>query len=99
MKINYKSSLLDILLISLVILIGVSCQALAETQSPATNTVPNAAPAVNALAPAPTTSNALTNSVPLAVTDFSTAIRNVAQMDKPAVVQITNEQVQLDQFN
>ena len=31
--------------------------------------------------------------------DFSTAIRWVAQEVKPAVVQITNEQVQVDQFN
>ncbi|HEX5692981.1 MAG TPA: trypsin-like peptidase domain-containing protein [Roseiflexaceae bacterium] len=31
--------------------------------------------------------------------DFSTEIRAVAQEAKPAVVQITNEQVQLDQYN
>lgn len=31
--------------------------------------------------------------------DFASAVRNVATMVKPAVVQITNQQVQLDQFN
>jgi S1-C subfamily serine protease len=31
--------------------------------------------------------------------DFSTVIRDVAQQVRPAVVQITNEQVQIDQFN
>ncbi len=33
------------------------------------------------------------------VTDFSMAVREVAQAVRPAVVQITNEQVQADQFN
>jgi len=36
---------------------------------------------------------------PLAADDFSAAVRLVAQKVKPAVVQITNEQVQVDQFN
>ncbi len=31
--------------------------------------------------------------------DFSTAVRQVAQVVRPAVVQITNEQVQVDQYN
>jgi serine protease Do len=31
--------------------------------------------------------------------DFSAAVRQVAQQVRPAVVQITNEQVQMDQFN
>jgi S1-C subfamily serine protease len=35
----------------------------------------------------------------LAGTDFGSAIRLVAQQVKPAVVQITNEQIQVDQFN
>jgi S1-C subfamily serine protease len=35
---------------------------------------------------------------PAPLGDFTSAIRNVAQQVKPAVVQITNEQVQADQF-
>ena len=36
---------------------------------------------------------------PLSASDFGSAIRLVAQKVKPAVVQITNEQSQVDQFN
>ena len=36
---------------------------------------------------------------PLAGSDFGSAVRLVAQKVKPAVVQITNEQIQVDQFN
>lgn len=39
------------------------------------------------------------SAAPLSASDFSSAIRLVAQKVKPAVVQITNEQVQVDQFN
>jgi S1-C subfamily serine protease len=38
-------------------------------------------------------------SAPLSAVDFGSAIRLVAQKVKPAVVQITNEQSQVDQFN
>jgi S1-C subfamily serine protease len=55
----------------------------AATPSP----VPSAAPAATtAAAPAPSAS------------DFSNAVRGVAQKVKPAVVQVTNEQVQFDGF-
>jgi S1-C subfamily serine protease len=42
---------------------------------------------------------AVPSAAPLLVSDFSSAIRLVAQKVKPAVVQITNEQIQVDQFN
>ncbi len=35
----------------------------------------------------------------VATGDFATAVRQVAQVVRPAVVQITNEQVQVDQYN
>ncbi|MDD5369229.1 MAG: trypsin-like peptidase domain-containing protein [Anaerolineaceae bacterium] len=51
----------------------------------------------------PVTSNAAVASappVPLAAPgDFASSIRQVAQMVKPAIVQITNQQLQIDQFN
>ncbi len=54
----------------------------------------------------PKTSNSLAQTelgtqsvVPVAGSDFSTAVRNVSTKVKPAVVQITNQQVQLDQYN
>ncbi|HET9223994.1 MAG TPA: trypsin-like peptidase domain-containing protein [Roseiflexaceae bacterium] len=51
------------------------------------------APAVAAASPAPATANAAP-----AASDFSSAIRDVAKHVKPAVVQITNEQVQFNGF-
>src|SRR5262245_30340644 len=56
-----------------------------------TAAVPNAT-----AAPAPTAASA---SPAAALDQFSAAIRDVAQQAKPAVVQITNEQVQFDGFN
>ncbi|MCL5959496.1 MAG: hypothetical protein M1358_09315 [Chloroflexi bacterium] len=50
-------------------------------------------------APPVATPSSDSNSTSGAVGDFTTVIRDVAQRVKPAVVQITNEQVQVDQFN
>jgi serine protease Do len=47
----------------------------------------------------PATTGTSQPSVNVNTVDLTTGIRAVAQMDKPAVVQITNEQVQMDQFN
>src|SRR5262245_38385432 len=56
---------------------------------------PTAAATPHAAAP-PASATATSNT---SATDFSSVIRAVAQQVKPAVVQITNEQVQIDQFN
>jgi S1-C subfamily serine protease len=95
--------------IALIALIGMACSVTAggpavapqtqptDTAAPATGGVPatggtNAVPAVGATA-GPT-------AAPITGTsDFSTAIRNVAAVVRPAIVQITNEQTQLGQFN
>jgi S1-C subfamily serine protease len=50
-----------------------------------------------AAAPAPTVAQSSANA-PTSAGDFSTAVRDVAQKIKPAVVQITNEQTQVDMY-
>jgi len=61
------------------------------TSAPAAATAAVAAPADTAV---PTASS--NSSATAAFSDFSAAIRNVVQQTKPAVVQITNEQYQMD---
>jgi serine protease Do len=68
-----------------------ACQ-MGSTSSAAELVTATAAPA----SAEPTASAAPTSA---SATDFSTVIRDVAQQVKPAVVQITNEQVQIDRFN
>jgi S1-C subfamily serine protease len=64
---------------------------LASPQAAIPVTGNTAATVAAATAPAP---------APLAAAgDFATAVRRVAQIVKPAIVQITNQQVQIDQFN
>jgi S1-C subfamily serine protease len=58
--------------------------------------LPQAAPAL-AAAPTPTAAQSSAN-VPMSAGDFSMAVRDVAQKVKPAVVQITNEQTQVNYF-
>jgi serine protease Do len=76
------------------VLLGLAaCSALGGS---ATVSQPDAAalvPTAAAPAPAPTSASAAP-----AASDFQTAIHNVVQRDRPAVVQITNEQVQFDSF-
>jgi serine protease Do len=72
----------------------------AAAPAPAAADTPVVAPT---LAPATTNTPAPTlapnsSSAPAAASDFSAAIRDVAQRVRPAVVQITNEQVQFDGF-
>lgn len=70
----------------------------ATPASTAAPTIPPAAVSTSAPPASPPASAPSPRSVnPLS--DFSTAVRLVAQRVKPAVVQITNQQVQLDQFN
>jgi serine protease Do len=65
----------------------------AASMTPAEATAVVAAPADTAVPPASASASA-----GIAASDFSAAIRNVAQQIKPAVVQITNEQYQVDGF-
>ncbi len=65
--------------------------AMPATSAPAAATAAVAAPADTAV---PTASS--NSSATAAFSDFSAAIRNVVQQTKPAVVQITNEQYQMD---
>ncbi len=59
-----------------------------------------AAPSPFAFAALPSTEEAASRPVNyLVVGDFSTAVRDVSKKVRPAVVQITNEQVGMDQFN
>jgi S1-C subfamily serine protease len=81
----------------------------ASQAAPATNVqavAPSAADATTPLTPstsstAPTTAAITGAAAPLPASNdgFSQRIKEVAQLVKPAVVQITNQQVQVDQFN
>jgi S1-C subfamily serine protease len=90
---------LRVLVLLAAILSGTACQATnggqagaPQQSSPAATAAATAAPAVQPSTPSrPATSPA--------AGDFTTAIRQVAQAVRPAVVRITNEQVQLGQFN
>src|SRR5438552_339802 len=77
----------------LVFLMSAAACQIGGTSSAAESSTASAAPtsAEPTAAAAPTASTSST--------DFGTAIRDVAQKAKPAVVQITNEQVQIDRFN
>ena len=66
--------------------------------SAAVATFPAASPVPAAVAPTQPTATPFPVSS-LSPGDFGAAVRLVAQRVKPAVVQITNEQVQVDQFN
>jgi S1-C subfamily serine protease len=83
----------------LVLLTG--CQATAVVAPSAASTLPATSTLAAAPTAMPTISNAAGVAAPLpAPTDgFSQRIKEVTQLVKPAVVQITNEQVQVDQFN
>src|SRR5689334_21495253 len=88
-------------------LLGRACEPTAIAQSsttPVATTVggPPATASPMLLTPSATTTGAMPTAVPAVSStagDFSGAVRQVAQRVKPAVVQITNEQVQLDQSN
>jgi S1-C subfamily serine protease len=89
-------------------LVVMGCSLVYSTTQPTSVPAP-AAPAVAATSPTtlPIPAGQMTAvpiaiappSAPLSAIDFGSAIRLVAQKVKPAVVQITNEQSQVDQFN
>lgn len=92
--------------VSLIMLVGTGCGLAFTAAQPTSAPMPVAlASATSSPAtPAPISQATLSvastpSAVPLAVTDFTSAIRLVAQKVKPAVVQITNEQIQVDQFD
>ena len=82
----------------LVVLMSAAACQISGTSSAAESPADSAAQSSAApSAAAPTTS--ATSTISISDMDFSTVIRDVAQQVRPAVVQITNEQVQIDQFN
>lgn len=103
-----------IILTMLLTLIITSCQYLESSQSTSTPTsiatpasppattssssvTPVPQPTVPPIPPTPTTQASAPPAIQ--ITDFSSAIRQVVQRVKPAVVQITSELVQFNQFN
>ena len=84
----HMSRIVAALAAGLLLALGPACQAPSNTagQAPTAASTPISAPAS---APAPAAQPG----------DLRTAIREVVDRVKPAVVQITNEQVQVDQFN
>jgi len=64
----------------------------------ATSAATTASPAATEVATAEAT-QASNQASDAGAANFTSSIRQVAQKDKPAVVQITNEQVQMDQYN
>lgn len=89
---------IHILIVLVLMLLVTGCQLLGGTQSAAAP-----APAATATSPVasltPVATATTASAAAGAIDGFSGAIRQVAQQVKPAVVQITNEQVTVDQFN
>ncbi len=86
---RFSSATLVIVAALLVVFLGTGCQLLSLPQSVEAVPVASTPAPVVALAPVTT---------PVSLGEFSIAIRDVAQKVKPAVVQITNEQTQVDFF-
>jgi S1-C subfamily serine protease len=86
---------IPILAASLLMLLGTACQAPGGT-SPTAATSPLAVDPPAAAPTSPVAVSPLAASAPMG--SFSTAVRQVTQQVEPAVVQITNEQVQVDMF-
>jgi serine protease Do len=84
--------------VAAMLVVGSACTLGTTAQSPTNTVPPGASTPVPALGSTPSGSEA-TPAAPLSPTDFSKAVAQVAQTVKPAVVQITNEQTQLGQFN
>ena len=80
----------------IVLLAAAACQVTAPTAGPSQSTTTSSpAPSASAASSAPSSSAP----VPIAASEFQSAIRQVVQRVKPAVVQITTQQVQAGQFN
>jgi S1-C subfamily serine protease len=86
---GFSRATLSIVAVLLFVFLGTGCQLLSLPQPIEVLPAPAAPVPAVALAPAAT---------PMSLGDFSMAIRDVAQKVKPAVVQITNEQTQVDFF-
>ncbi len=82
----------------LFVILGAMCGLSACSTGTASKTL--AATTTQADTQAPTATAVQTpTQAPAAADDFSSAIRSVAQQVMPAIVQITNQQVELDQYN
>ena len=94
-----------LLVMALLLSLLMGCQLLSGTQPPTAGSAV-AAPAYS-LTSSPSPQNTATPTTEVAAApspaastgDFRTAVRQVAQQVKPAVVRITNQQTQLDQFD
>jgi serine protease Do len=93
-----RRTLFVIIAALLIIPFAAGCKALGSVQAAQTTlAAPTSASPPGTSVPATPTTAPAAPVVPLS--GFSTAIRDVASRVKPAVVQITNEQVQVDQFD
>lgn len=84
----------SIVVIALVLSTGCQLSPVTQPATPSSSKVSATSPTASP-SPAETSSPAPS----LSAGDFSAAVRQVVERVKPAVVQITNEQVQIDQFN
>ena len=95
-KRNESRIFLMISTMAIVLLAAAACQVTAPTDGPSQSTTTSSpAPSASAASSAPSSSAP----VPIAASEFQSAIRQVVQRVKPAVVQITTQQVQAGQFN
>ena len=95
-KRNESRIFLMISTMTIVLLAAAACQVTAPTSGPSqATTTSSPAPSASAASSAPSSSAP----VPIAASEFQSAIRQVVQRVKPAVVQITTQQVQAGQFN
>ncbi len=85
------SRVFKVIIAMIVLLTGTACQVTTPSASPSQNTT-------TAGSPAPS-SNSSSAPAPMTASDFQESIRQVVQRVKPAVVHITTQQVQGDQFN
>ena len=95
-KRNESRIFLMISTMAIVLLAAAACQVTAPTSGPSqATTTSSPAPSASAASSAPSSSAP----VPIAASEFQSAMRQVVQRVKPAVVQITTQQVQAGQFN
>jgi serine protease Do len=78
---------------------GAATTTVDTSSASSTATSDTSSPVATATSGSTTTAEAAPAPAAASAGDFSSAVRNVVQKVRPAVVQITNQQVQLDQFN
>ena len=85
------SRVFKVIIAMIVLLTATACQVTTPSASPSQNTTTSGSPAPS--------SNSSSAAASMTASDFQEAIRQVVQRVKPAVVHITTQQVQGDQFN